>query len=320
MGGQDGRVPIREHGEVVALDVEKGEDDVFPAILENHAAPFGEAVLGDGVGGVDEVEEDVIEEGLEGRDGGAFHHQQGGEGVGAGDADGEDLAEPEDEPEVAGAEVGEFGFPGFVLDRYDRVFFGGLWQGAVVDFWERLVANDFWCGAMGDFWKRLAVNNLWRVPLIHNLRKAMAGVRPVARSSRSGARVDARGTDGSALGAFDAAHGGKLCINRSMLLDTTDDSVIGALCRLASAKLLKSLAVEGLLWRCGGGEGEEELGSILIDISVLSVSRCITWGGVMKSCDHFPSISCELVLDLRCGVLSRKPYPLDLAAAGRTFL
>lgn len=70
--GEDGGVAVGEHGEVVPLHVEEGEDDVFPAMAEHEAAPAGEAVAVEGEGGVDKVEQDVVEEGLEGGDGGAL--------------------------------------------------------------------------------------------------------------------------------------------------------------------------------------------------------------------------------------------------------
>lgn len=89
--GQDGGVPVREHGEVVSLDVEEGEDDVFPTIFQQEAEPALEAAAVQGVGGVDDVEEDVVEEGLEGGDGGALGDEEGGEGICGCDAESEDL-------------------------------------------------------------------------------------------------------------------------------------------------------------------------------------------------------------------------------------
>ena len=112
LGGEDGGVAVGEHGEVVALDVAEGEDDVLPAVPEHHARPAAQPVAVEGVAGVDEVEQDVVEEGLEGRDGGPFHDEEGGQGVRAGDADSEDLAQDQDRPEVARLEVGELVGPG----------------------------------------------------------------------------------------------------------------------------------------------------------------------------------------------------------------
>ena len=254
MGAQNCSVTVGEDGEVVALDVEEGEDDVFPAILEDDLAPLCEAILADGVVGVDDVEQHIVEEGLEGGDGGAFNDEEGGERVGACDADGEDLAEREDEPEVAGAEVGELGFPGFFFDRLDVVI-DGFGKGRVVDFWERFV--------MGDLWSVVVTYNFWQILIVDDLWKAVARTRHIAGTSRSGSKVNAGSTHGGAVGVFGSAHGGSLVINRSMLHDATVDSVIGALCRLASAKLLKSLAVGSLVRRYDEGKRNERIGQHL---------------------------------------------------------
>ena len=75
LGGEDGCVAVREYGEVVAFDVEEGEDDVFPAVFYQEGEVAARFVPVDGVGCVEEVEEDVVEEGLEGGDGGALFNQ-----------------------------------------------------------------------------------------------------------------------------------------------------------------------------------------------------------------------------------------------------
>ncbi len=201
MGTQNRGVAVREHCEVVALDIEEGEDDVLPAISEDNAAPFGESVSVDGVGSVDEVEEDVVEESLEGGDGSAFGHQQRGKRIGAGDTEGEDLAESEDKPEIFGSEVGEFGLPGFrawcsgsVLDSF--------WECIIMDFWERLVTDGFW--------QVRVLYNLWQDSITDDFWRAMAGRRPIARTARCRAKVDACGTYGRGISVFENAHGGEI--------------------------------------------------------------------------------------------------------------
>ena len=92
MCGEDGGVAIGEHSEVVAFDVEEGEDQVAPAVFPDEARPAFGAVFVEGIGGIDEVEKDVIKPGLEGGDRGALRDEEGGEGVCRGDAEGEDLA------------------------------------------------------------------------------------------------------------------------------------------------------------------------------------------------------------------------------------
>jgi len=59
--GEEVGVAVGQHGEVVSFDVHEGEDDVFPAVDEEEFEVFLEAVAVDGVGCVDEGEEDVVE-------------------------------------------------------------------------------------------------------------------------------------------------------------------------------------------------------------------------------------------------------------------
>lgn len=60
----------------------------FPPIFEEKAAISPESVAVDGIGSVSEVQKNVIEEGLEGRDGGALGSEQARKGIGRGDAQG----------------------------------------------------------------------------------------------------------------------------------------------------------------------------------------------------------------------------------------
>ena len=92
MGGEDVGVAVGEDGEVVSFDVHEGEDDVLPAIDEQELEVAFRPVSVDRVGGVDGGEDDVVEEGLEGRNGGASVDEEGGEGVRRCDAEGEDLS------------------------------------------------------------------------------------------------------------------------------------------------------------------------------------------------------------------------------------
>ncbi|KAH6604416.1 hypothetical protein Trco_007862 [Trichoderma cornu-damae] len=104
LGGQEVGVAVGQDGEVVALDVEEGHDEVAPAVLDHDTPPDAGAVPPDGDGGVDEEEQDVVEDGLEGGDVRAGVGEERGEGVGAGDAERQDLADGDDGPEVYGAE------------------------------------------------------------------------------------------------------------------------------------------------------------------------------------------------------------------------
>ena len=60
-------------------------ETTFPPVLEEKPGITLEAIAVDSVRGVDDVEEDVIEEGLEGGDGGALSGEEGRECVGSGD-------------------------------------------------------------------------------------------------------------------------------------------------------------------------------------------------------------------------------------------
>ena len=91
LGGEDRCVAVTENDKVVSLDIKESQDDVPPAILEDHARPLLEAVAVDGVAGVDEVEQHVVEEALECWDRGSFGSEERGEGVCSGLAESDSL-------------------------------------------------------------------------------------------------------------------------------------------------------------------------------------------------------------------------------------
>ena len=108
-------------------------------------------------------------------------NEEGCEGVGGGDADGEDLTEGEHEPEVAGSEVCEFGFPRLCI--LGAVGFGEI-GGRVVG------VDDFGCAMNsgvgdGEGW-------LFGVAIVVFARTG-AG---------AGAKVDGSGVDGGDFGGF----------------------------------------------------------------------------------------------------------------------
>lgn len=106
LGGQQVGVAVGEDGEVVALDVEEAHDEVAPAVLDEDVPPDARAVAPQHDGGVDEEEQDVVEDGLEGGDVCADVCEERGEGVCAGDAQRQHLADGDDGPEVGGGQVG----------------------------------------------------------------------------------------------------------------------------------------------------------------------------------------------------------------------
>lgn len=131
LGGQQVGVAVGQDGEVVALDVEEGHDDVAPAVLDQDVPPDAGAVAPQGDGGVDEEEQDVVEDGLEGGDVGADVGEEGREGVCAGDAERQDLADGDDGPEVDGGQVGP-PVGGGGLEDVDSFREGGVGDGALL--------------------------------------------------------------------------------------------------------------------------------------------------------------------------------------------
>ena len=165
---KDRGIAIRKHGKVVTLDVEEREDHVAPSVLPDEARPALEAVLVDGPGGVDEVEQDVVEPGLKGGDGGALGDEEGGEGVGRGDAKrqdlssrsisteidfvgriGQELPQDQDNVKVFGFEICKASLFAF-LDLIYRPW------GLCIDFLLILAVDKFWCG-MG-----ICISSCWR--------------------------------------------------------------------------------------------------------------------------------------------------------------
>lgn len=105
LGREDVGVVIGQNDKVVALDIQKREDEVLPAVVQEDAAELAQAVLVQHVGEVDEGQQHVVEEGLEGRDRRVVHDEQRREGVGRRDGEREHLADHEHDPEVLRREV-----------------------------------------------------------------------------------------------------------------------------------------------------------------------------------------------------------------------
>ena len=97
---QEVGVAVRKDRKVVALHVEEGQDQVLPALPAHHSRPLLGTILPERDGGVDDDDEGVCEEQLERRDVGSGIGDEGCEGVGARDAEGKDLPDGEDNPEI----------------------------------------------------------------------------------------------------------------------------------------------------------------------------------------------------------------------------
>lgn len=69
---QDGGISVGKHGEIVTFNVEEGKDDVLPPIFEQKPTIALKPVAVKGVGGVDDIEQDIHEESLKGGDGSAL--------------------------------------------------------------------------------------------------------------------------------------------------------------------------------------------------------------------------------------------------------
>ena len=128
LSGEQVGVAVRQHSEVVSLDIQKRHDEVLPAILHRslHPRPGSLANQEDEV--VDDEEQDVVEEGLEGGDVGAGDGELGAEGVGGGDAQREDLADGDDDPEVGRREVA-VPVDGLGFEEVDALADGGVFGG-----------------------------------------------------------------------------------------------------------------------------------------------------------------------------------------------
>jgi hypothetical protein len=81
LGGQQICILVGQHDEVVALDIQEGQNEESPTIFYNHLTPFGEAILVYGEGGVYNVQQNIVEEGLESRNTRASIIDQRREGV-----------------------------------------------------------------------------------------------------------------------------------------------------------------------------------------------------------------------------------------------
>ena len=65
-----------EYGEVIALDITKGEDEIAPTIFVNHTQPALESVLVDSDRCPGNVQNNVVKESLKGRNVGVVHGQK----------------------------------------------------------------------------------------------------------------------------------------------------------------------------------------------------------------------------------------------------
>lgn len=103
--GEEVCVTVSFDGKVVALDIQRCHDDVLPAILPDCAGVGAWPVPEDEDDGVDEEEQDVVEDGLEGWDVGVVLGEEAGKGIGGSDAQREHLADGDDDPKVGGGEI-----------------------------------------------------------------------------------------------------------------------------------------------------------------------------------------------------------------------
>ena len=79
LSAQHGRVLIRQNDEEVTLNITKCENDIFPAVGVDHTEPALESITVDRVRSEDTSQNDVVEQGLERRNGPAFFPKQGSE-------------------------------------------------------------------------------------------------------------------------------------------------------------------------------------------------------------------------------------------------
>jgi hypothetical protein len=86
-------ISVGEDSEVVPLYVHETQDYVFPPIHLEDSEESLKAEAVDCVGSVNCTEHDVVEESLEGWDGGSLVEQKRREGIGSSDAKGKNLSE-----------------------------------------------------------------------------------------------------------------------------------------------------------------------------------------------------------------------------------
>jgi hypothetical protein len=78
---QETYISISKHSKIISLHIHKTQNDIFPPINKQQLEILFRAVFVDCVGGVEGCEDDVVEECLEGGDGGSFVDEEGGESV-----------------------------------------------------------------------------------------------------------------------------------------------------------------------------------------------------------------------------------------------
>ncbi|KAI7973821.1 hypothetical protein EIK77_001020 [Talaromyces pinophilus] len=79
LGAQQRGVAVCQNHKVVALNIQEGKDEISPAIGVKKTEPFLEAIFVDSDAGIGQVEQNVDPQGLESRDTGAFHREEGRE-------------------------------------------------------------------------------------------------------------------------------------------------------------------------------------------------------------------------------------------------
>jgi hypothetical protein len=78
MVGGETNISIRQHNEIISLHIHKSQYKEPPPIFQDQLTPFLEAVFINRVARVYDVEQHVVEEGLEGWDRSAFVGEEGG--------------------------------------------------------------------------------------------------------------------------------------------------------------------------------------------------------------------------------------------------
>jgi hypothetical protein len=123
--------------------LERGGNRTLPPVLQHHAAPLLEPVLVERISRIHDIQQNVIEKRLESRQTGPLHGKQRGQRVGAGDTDRQDLSQGQNEPEIAGLEIGEFRAPSLLrlgLVRGERDLTSTV--GARIDDFRMAVRDD----------------------------------------------------------------------------------------------------------------------------------------------------------------------------------
>lgn len=100
LGAKNCSVAVCQHNEVVSLDIEESQDEESPSIDEDQTTPLLESIFVDRIRRVDQVEKNVVEEGLEGWNRSSLSRQKRRERIRRRNTNREDLPNRQSNPKL----------------------------------------------------------------------------------------------------------------------------------------------------------------------------------------------------------------------------